>query len=423
MRDVTVKKAAEIERAELLRQLIQAQRMDTLGALAGGIAHDLNNILAAIFGFTEVALASGVSDDAKHYHRQVLKASERARELVKRILSFSRLHEPERSTVRLQDLITETAKFIRAALPVTVALDLRLDGSCPATLVDANQLHQVLLNLATNAAHAIGERHGQLLIALRRQDLDASVSTACGILPPGPYAVVTVEDDGRGMDAATRARMFEPFFTTKKEGEGTGLGLSVVSAIVAGHGGGVLVESEVGRGTKIHVHLPLVPQVDVMASAPEVPLTPLPRGRGETVEIIDDEIAVVAAGEKMLQGLGYLATAYTTADRFLAAYLTAPEGIDLIITDQTMPKMTGLELAFELRRHKHTVPLLIMTGFSAQIQPPIIANIRRAARARRVNRESRAVICQTKPSGKGLLAAPLHATNPRYRPPSLLRAY
>lgn len=378
--NIDARKRSEIERDTLQQQLIQAQRMETLGSLAGGIAHDFNNILAAIFGFTELALtSSSLTEQSRHYHQQVLKASERARELVKRILSFSRFHEPERRPVQLRESLEEAARFIRAALPSTVELELHLAADCPPTLADPHQLHQVVLNLATNAAHAIGPHKGRIRVSLTCTRSSGEITTATGALPPGEYAILAVDDTGHGMDPATQARIFEPFFTTKREGEGTGLGLSVVSAIVRGHGGGIAVRSTLGEGTTFTVYLPIVAGVRVAAISPDGAMVARMRARGETVAIIDDEEVIAVTTEKILQSFGYQASSYKSAEQFLQAFLVAPQGIDLIVTDQTMPRMTGLELVLHLRELGHTLPVLLMTGFSTHLQPEFIAAIRRAA--------------------------------------------
>jgi PAS domain S-box-containing protein len=378
--DIDARKRAEQQREALQQQLIQAQRMETLGSLAGGIAHDFNNILAAIFGFTEIALATtNPSDQSKHYHKQVLKASERARELVKRILSFSRFHEPERRPVRLRELLEEANKFIRAALPSSVEIAFHVECDCPPTLADPHQLHQVLLNLATNAAHAIGSRAGLLAITLRCTDVAADMTTAIGRVAAGRYAVIEVTDDGHGMDAATQAKIFDPFFTTKKEGEGTGLGLSVVSAILRGHNGGILVRSTLGEGTTFSVYLPIVADVQVIKTAPDEAFAARTRARGETIAIIDDEEMVATAAEKILQALGYRTHTFPSAERFSEVFATAATGIDLLLTDQTMPRTTGIELALKLREQGYTLPILLMSGFSTQLRPELINAVGRAA--------------------------------------------
>ena len=390
--DITDRKRAETEREELQRQLFQAQKLDTLGTLAGGIAHDFNNILAIIFGYTELALARATLDEqSQKHHRQVIKATQRGRELVKRILSFSRFHQPERRPIILSEVLTEAAKFIRAILPTTVEIVVELPEECPATLGDPDQLHQVLLNLATNAAHAMPNQHGTLTLELSIRANQTQQQTATGSLSPGNYLVITATDSGIGMEPATRLRIFEPFFTTKKEGEGTGLGLSVANAIFTGHGGAIDVESVVGHGTTFRLYLPLIPGVERTPSATAEPFPSGPRARGETVAIIDDEEAIVSLTEGILQGLGYLTLSFRSAEQFYAQFLRGPMGIQLVVTDQTMPGMTGLELARRLRKGGHKLPVVLMTGFSVQLRPELVEHLGKAVLVR-------------KPFAQGLLA-------------------
>lgn len=377
--DIDARKRAEIEREQLQRQVIQAQRMDTLGSLAGGIAHDFNNILSVIFGFTEIAIATtNPGDQSKHYHLQVLNAAERARELVKRILSFSRFHEPERRPVCLKGLVEDALKFIRAALPSTVEMTAEFECDCPPTLADSHQLQQVLMNLATNSAHAIGDDKGCLSLRLRCETLRTETFVATGALGAGRYALLEVTDTGQGMDAETQAKIFDPFFTTKKEGEGTGLGLSVVSAIMQGHQGGVAVRSAPGRGTTFTIYLPLLANISVPVTSPDEAFAPRIRARGETIAIIDDEEMVASTAGKILQGLGYITQTFPSASRFLEVFSMAPTGVSLLLTDQTMPRLTGIELALRLRQEGHRLPILIMTGFSTQLQPSLVAGVGRA---------------------------------------------
>lgn len=377
--NIDARKRAEMQRREIERKLIETQRMDTLGSLAGGIAHDFNNILSAIFGFTELALSRGTPDEqTRMTHRQVLKAAERARDLVKRILSFSRFHEAERRPVAPQELIEDAARFIRAALPSTIEMDVHAQGDWPPLLVDPHQVHQVLLNLATNAAHAIGDRHGAFKLTLGRQLFPSRTETATGPIEPGDYLVVEAGDNGCGMDAETKSRIFEAFFTTKKEGEGTGLGLSVVSAIMRGHDGGVDVVSSPGVGTQFRLYFPIVPGVKLPNLDGDEVYAQRLRARGESIAIIDDELAVGQAVERVLQSFGYQTTVYSSAAKFLEVFTVAPSGIDLIVTDQTMPGMTGLEMGLHLREQGFELPIMIMTGFSRQLRPELVKTLGRA---------------------------------------------
>lgn len=382
--DISDRKQAEVEREELQQQLFQAQRLDTLGTLAGGIAHDFNNILAVILGFTELAMSRCAPDESmRHMHEQVVVATKRGRDLVSRILSFSRFHHPERRAIDVGEVVADGVKFIRATLPSTVNVETNLPASCPPTLADPHQLHQVLLNLATNASHAMRDHHGTLTLALEARDVQTARSVATGVIAPGKYLVISATDTGCGMDSATLQRVFEPFFTTKKEGEGTGLGLSVVRAIVEGHGGALDVASEPGKGSRFCIYLPVVSGVTMPAVSTEEAFAPRLRARGETIAVIDDEHAMASVTERVLQSFGYTTLSFASAEKFHAAYLTAPAGIDLVVTDQTMPGMTGFEMARRLRDAGHTLPILLMTGFSKQLRSEMVAQLGRATLLRK----------------------------------------
>ena len=382
--DVSERKQAESEREQLQQQLYQAQRLDTLGTLAGGIAHDFNNILAIIVGFTEIALSRGTLDEqTKHMHEQVLRAGHRGRDLVSRILSFSRFHHPERRPVALGDVLQDASKFIRATMPSTINVVVDIAPECSATLADAHQLHQVLLNLATNAAHAMRDQHGVFGLKLYPRELKTALQTATSLLPAGSYLVLEAMDSGCGMDETTRSRVFDPFFTTKKEGEGTGLGLSVVRAIIDGHSGGIEVGSVIGRGSTFSLYIPVVAGVALPAIDPEEQFTPRLRARGETVAVIDDDETLVSVTERVLQSLGYSTLTFRSAESFHATYTTAPSGINLLVTDQTMPGMTGLELGRRLRDAGHALPILLMTGFSKQLRAELVQQLGHAALLRK----------------------------------------
>lgn len=381
--DINERKQADVERQQLQEQLYQAQKLDTLGALAGGIAHDFNNILAVILGFTELALARGSDEGMRHMHQQVLTASRRGRELVSRILSFSRFHHPERVPTALTDVIADAARFIRATLPSTITVDTDLPASCPPALIDPNQLHQVLLNFATNGAHAMRDHHGTFTLRLATETLRELRPAATGMIAPGTYHVISASDTGYGMDVAVQRRIFEPFFTTKQEGEGTGLGLSVARAIIEAHGGQIDVESAPGRGATFRLYLPVAAGVELPVLAPDEAFTPRLRARGETVAIIDDEEAMASVTERVLQSFGYSTLCFRSAEKFHAAFLTAPTGIHLLVTDQTMPGMTGLELARRLREAGHSLPILLMTGFSKQLRPELVTQLGHAALLRK----------------------------------------
>ena len=352
------------ERTRLEVQLRQAQKMEALGTLAGGIAHDFNNILTAILGYTELALFNIPAESPTWHHLQaVRRAGQRAAALVQQILTFSRRTEQERTPTQLQLLIQETLQFLRATLPTTIALQQDLDNSVGTVLADSVQIHQVLLNLCTNAAHAMRETGGELhvrLEAIRLPTEDASPPPGLGA---GPYVRLTVRDTGHGMPPEIRERIFEPFFTTKGPAEGTGMGLSVVHGIIASHGGAITVDSAPRHGTTVMVYLPQSAQLPVARTRPEVPV---PQGR-ECILFVDDEEALAYLGHALLTELGYEVVALTSSIEALAVFQAAPEHFDLVITDHTMPQLTGEALAQALRYIRPHLPIILCTGFSETI--------------------------------------------------------
>jgi two-component system CheB/CheR fusion protein len=373
-RDITGRINEEQKRRQLEHQLYETQKMETIGTLAGGIAHDFNNIIAGILGHTELALLTLRPDDpARRFHEVVLTASHRARDLVKRILAFSHKHEPERKPVQLAEIVTDAAKFIRAILPATVELQLEMDKASPGTLADANQIHQVLMNLAANAAYAMRDCGGRLTIRLRTVVFANAHATATGPLSAGTYLALAMVDLGQGIDAEALNKIFDPFFTTKPIGEGTGLGLSIVRGIIEGHGGAIEVESKPGVGTTFTLYFPAMVS-DNSAAAPVLPPpTTLPRGQGERIVVIDDEENVAQAAQLMLQSLGYHVRSYSSAERFHEDFLREPGSVDLLLTDQTMPHLTGLQLAQKLRASGETLPILIVSGYSRNLTPDTLS--------------------------------------------------
>lgn len=350
----------------LERQLRQAQKMEAIGTLAGGIAHDFNNLLTAITGYTQ--LAHGQIEEGSPVHRhldQVLNASSRATDLVKQILTFSRQTEQERRPVAVAPIVREVLKLIRPSLPATIEIrdDLGLVRQGDTALADPTQVHQVLMNLCTNAAHSMRERGGILSVTLSDPTIDTSLSSRYPNLKPGPYLCLTVSDTGHGMPPAVVERIFDPYFTTKGPGEGSGLGLAVAQGIVDSHGGVITVYSEPGEGTTFNVFLPRVEQTIVTGAET---VEALPRGN-ERVLFVDDEQILVELGEEMLESLGYRVTATTRSLEALETFRAHPDAFDLVITDMTMPGLTGRGLARELLVVRPTVPIILCTGFSELI--------------------------------------------------------
>ncbi|MBI2814303.1 MAG: PAS domain-containing protein [Opitutae bacterium] len=360
--DITTRHGAEEARRQLELQLFQAQKMDTLGTLAGGIAHDFNNLLTGIMGYHDLATDMLPEDHpVRGYLAESRQASLRARGLVEQILTFSRQQESaERMTLDLGLLVGEARRFLRATLPATIDIQADIADHGPRVLADSTQLHQVLLNLGSNGAQAMGERGGLLKIALRRVEMDASRATALGGLVAGRYACISVTDSGHGMDANTVKRIFDPFFTTKKPGEGTGLGLSVVHGIVRNHQGGIEVESVPGVGTTFHIFLP---EAAAEAQAPQRPRpVPLP-GQGDTIYLVDDEEIVAKFARIALERMGYKVVLFSSALPCLEAIRADPQACSLIITDQTMPGLTGTDLLDALHKINPRLGAVLMSGY------------------------------------------------------------
>jgi PAS domain S-box-containing protein len=352
----------EVTREALLeRELRQAQKMGAIGALVGGIAHDFNNILGTVISCTEIALddtpeESPVREDLEH----VLKAGRRGKSLIRQILTFSRSHEQEFEPSPMEPIIKEVLKLLRASLPASIEIRRDIAPGAHIVAADPVQVHQILINLCTNAAHAMQAKGGVLEVSLAGVDIDSQTAAGSSDLHVGPYVKLTVRDTGHGMTPKVLERIFDPFFTTKKEATGTGLGLPVVQGIVRSHKGALLVESEAGVGTAFHVLLPAVePGRDLSADAP-FPSAP---GGNETILLVDDEEDLIYAGEKALRRLGYEVFASSSSLEALELFRAQPERFDLVITDQNMPKMTGAEMAREMLLIRPGIPILLCTGF------------------------------------------------------------
>ena len=371
IQDVTARHESEEARRELEGQLFQAQKMETLGTLAGGIAHDFNNLLTGIIGYHELA-ADSVPEDhpARVCLTEAKHASLRARELVEQILTFGRQSAGGGHTPLDVALVVEEARrFLRATLPATIVIEQRIAPYCPNVLGDATQIHQVLLNLGSNAAHAMRNHGGTLTIAVEPAEVTPDLAMSIGGPPAGSYVRLTVTDTGHGMDEATRRRIFDPFFTTKNTREGTGLGLAVVHGIVRGHRGAINVESSPGAGTTFHVYLPAATEE---GSRDDADLVGAPRGTGEFVCVVDDEEVVGSCTKLVLESRGYRSVVYSSAEECLVAILDDPTRCALLVTDQTMPGMQGTELAATLRKTLPRLPVVIMSGYFSKIAPHVL---------------------------------------------------
>ena len=364
--DLTSRKKDEQARALLETQLRQSQKMQAIGTLAGGIAHDFNNILSAILGNAELLKmdlppAPAFQDSLA----SILKASERARILVRHILAFSRSEEPDRHPMVLLPVITEALELIRASVPSTVEINAALEATQLRVLANATQIHQVLMNLCSNANQALHGAPGRIDLATRVVDIDQSTAQSNPELHEGKYIILSVSDNGCGMDKQTLERIFEPFFTTKAPGEGTGLGLAVVHGIMQSHGGAITVTSAPGKGTSFQLYFPAIEMVQ--PAAPEASL-PLPKGNGERVLIVDDEPAIATLAAKLLTRLNYAPTALTSPAAAVTAFEAAPSSFDLVITDFTMPQMTGIDLARRLLEIRPGLPIILCTGHRSMEQ-------------------------------------------------------
>ncbi len=353
-----------VERQRLAEELRQVQKMEAVGRLAGGVAHDFNNILAAMIGYTELATYNiPASNPAWHQLQEVLRAGQRAKALVQQILTFSRRTEQAHIPVQLPRLVEEALALLRASLPSSIDIRQHIDPEVGAVLADASQLHQVIINLCANAEYSMRQTGGILEVRLEAVEVDTTLAAQHPTLHLGPHDRLTVRDTGQGMPPDVVKRIYDPFFTTKAIGEGTGIGLSVVHGIVVNHGGTITVESHIDHGTTFMIYLPRIPW-DMVGEVQEE--EPLPYRQGRLL-FIDDEPALVRLGHAVLTQLGYDVTAYTSSAEALAAFQAAPQHFDLVITDYTMPEMTGDALTRALRRLRPDIPVILETGFSHTI--------------------------------------------------------
>lgn len=368
---VAVKAAAEIEhlreeeeRRELEAQLRQAQKMEAIGTLAGGVAHDFNNILAAILGYTELAKQTMVPEsEPDHCLAEVLKATYRAKGLVQQILAFSRKGEQEIKPMRIQFVVKEALKLLRASIPSAIDIQQRIAPDCAPILADPTRIHQIILNLCTNASHAMEAKGGTLSVLLENANLTEKDAQPLG-LAPGDYVLLVVSDTGYGMGKEVLDHIFEPYFTTKEQGKGAGMGLAIVHGLVTASGGRISVASAKGQGTTFRIFFPQA----LDKSGEEVPgKTPVAYEKGsERIFVIDDEQAIVAMEKIALERLGYQVQLFADSEEALAAFRADPQACDLVVTDQTMPHLSGMGLAKEFLRIRPDLPIILVTGYSSQ---------------------------------------------------------
>lgn len=362
--DILDRERVEAERAKLEQQLRQSQKLEAVGTLAGGIAHDFNNILAGIIGFSELGLSETEIAAAKSHFGEILRASRRAQRLIEQILAFSRKQERPQVSLRIQETIAEALELLRATLPTQVEIRTDIDPDAPSVLADATEIHQIVMNLTTNAWQAIEQRSGCIGIDLKAVDVDEETARLQPDMPPGKYVRLSVSDTGSGMTKETAERIFEPFFTTKGARKGSGLGLSVVHGIVKSSHGVISVYTELGRGTTFHLYFPAV---ETCQPAPPARSCAVDLGAGECILFVDDEPVLTMLGERFLTKLGY--TPVVTNDPLEALELFRANAFDLVITDMTMPNASGVELARQILAIRPGTPLILTTGYSATLEP------------------------------------------------------
>jgi PAS domain S-box-containing protein len=368
-RDISERKRAEATRQQLEAQLFQAQKMEAIGTLAGGIAHDFNNILWAIMGFSELTLSSLPEGSKERWNmQQVLQASERARDLVNQILAFSRKADQEKKPLQIALIVKEALKLLRATIPTTIEIKQTISAPEALVLADPTQLHQIIMNLCTNAAQAMREKGNTLEIGLEEVHLNPDVLSDHQELAPGPYVKLTVRDNGPGIAPESIDKIFDPFFTTKGVGEGTGMGLAMVYGIVKSHGGAITVSSQSGEGAAFTV---LLPKIISQESEDQETQASIPKGHGQIL-LVDDEKMLVEMNKRLLVGLGYVVTPVTSSLEALEIFRAQPGTFDLVLTDQTMPQMDGLKLSREVRHLRPDIPIIICTGFSDRVSKEIV---------------------------------------------------
>jgi len=351
------------ERKQLEEQLRQSHKMEAIGTLTGGIAHDFNNMLGIILGNTELAMDDVPEWNPARLNLEEIKISSlRAKDVVRQLLSFARKTEQERKPVKINPIVTGALKLLRSSIPTSVEIRSNITKELKIILADPTQINQIMINLCTNAAHAMEEDGGVLEISLDSITLDESTAQSYE-LSPGRYVKLTVNDTGHGIDTEIKDRIFDPYFTTREVGKGSGMGLAVVHGIVMNHDGAITVDSDVGKGTTFIVFLPIVKREPV----PEIKIDEdLPTGK-ERILFVDDEESIVKMGCQRLERLGYKVKVTTSPLEALDLFRSKPDQFDLVITDLTMPKMTGDKLVKEILNIRSDVPIIICTGFSEKM--------------------------------------------------------
>lgn len=364
VQDITERKEAEKQRLKMEAQMHEAQKMESLGTLAGGIAHDFNNILAAILGYADLAqLECPTGSTSKQYVSQISQAGLRAKELVNQILTFSRQGRTEKGPLDIGRAIKNALKLIKATLPANIEIRENIPPNLIPVFADEIQIHQIVMNICTNAYHAMKNTGGLLDVTLAAAIIQEQDARSYPGVTPGSYLKLSISDTGHGIAPESINRIFDPYFTTKPTGEGTGLGLATVHGIVKDHGGRIKVYSEPGAGTTFHVFLPVA---DVPFEAAAEQAEKLPTGR-ERILFVDDEKSLIDLGRDLLERLGYTVETRASSIDAIAAFRADPQKYDLVISDMSMPRMSGDELARQIKALRSDIPIILCSGFSDRI--------------------------------------------------------
>lgn len=362
--DVVEKQRDEEQKAELQARLMQSQKMEAIGTLASGIAHDFNNLLQVITGFTQLTTRKMDRTSGEYINlMKVLDSSKRAAELVRQILTYSRKDNLEMQPLDMKHIIEETLKLLRSSLPTTIKIVQQINHDGGLVMANATQMQQVIMNLCTNAKHAMQETGGELKIELTEVEIKTDDSISSREMQPGKYIRLTVSDNGYGMTTEVQARIFDPYYTTKEKDIGTGLGLSVVEGIVKKHRGYITVDSQPDQGTKFQIHWP---QLESMATPDIIDDQSLPEGK-ERILLVDDDHSIATLEKDMLESLGYQIVALTSPQEALDIFRDQPQNYDLVITDQTMPQLTGYQLAVKMMAIRNDIPIILCTGYSETV--------------------------------------------------------
>jgi PAS domain S-box-containing protein len=363
LRDINDRIASDAEKYQLEKKLHQSQKMEAMGTLAGGIAHDFNNVLASVIGYAELAI-DDIDKDSVMYHNlnEILVAGMRAKDLVRQILVFSRHADTKQKPTILNDMIGEAVKLMRATIPSSIDIQDKLTGESLVVFPNPSQIHQIIINLCTNAFHAMENEGGTMYIELIKTSFAEHFNFGYTDIPPGNYACVTVSDTGHGIEPDCLDKIFDPYFTTKGQEKGTGLGLSIVNGIVTSHGGYITVDSRPDEGTQFNVYLPIVEEpvsAQIQTDSNELPL-----GNSERILLVDDEPSIAGFQKQCLERLGYQVDTYTDSMVALDSFTANPDNYDILVTDMTMPHMSGDMLVRRIRQIRPEFPVILCTGYN-----------------------------------------------------------